>query len=76
MFYRSNSNRVLPRVHEMRYECVVYSKGVIHLEVVIFWVVHALLGVHVAEEDVVQPLDRDGRHFPIVGLVVFGSRSA
>ena len=68
--YRSHTDRILPGLDEVRDQRVVNPEGVFHFEVVVLWVVHALLSVGVAEQDVVQPLDGHGGNFPVVGLVV------
>ena len=71
MTHRCNSDRRLPSDHQVLDEDVVDTERIFRSEGVVLGVVHALDGVHVAEQDVVQPLDRHRWDFPDLGLVVF-----
>ncbi len=67
--YRGDPNRRLPGDHQVLDEDVVDPERVVRPEGVVLGIVHALDGVDVAQQDVVQPLDRHGRHLPDLGLV-------
>ena len=49
---------------------------VFHAEVLILWVVHALDGIHVAKEHVIQPLNGDRGYFPLFGFLILVSFTA
>jgi hypothetical protein len=54
----------------VRHEGVVDPKRVLQPKVVVLWVVHALLRVDAAKEDVIKPLHGDGGDLPVLCLLV------
>ena len=68
--YGCDSDWGLPCSNKTWHQGVLNLEGVFHAEVLVLGVVHALDGIHVAKEHVIQPLNGHRGNFPLFGFLI------
>jgi len=74
--FRCDSNWSFPCSHEAGNQAELDFEWVLGTKVLILWVVHTLDGIHVAKEDVIQPLNGHRRRLPLFGFLILFSFTA